>query len=277
LKARRKPLSERTRLRERAKLRRLLLVEDDPDLQVIASFALKRGGFELEICGDGREALEKTARFAPDLILLDVMLPFMDGPSILAELRKQPGLSGTPVVFMTARAYPEELMEYRRLGALDIIVKPFDPMTLAETLVGIWDRHHRERDANEKSALLNLETSYLSQLAPRVREIGQVVKAVQEAGGRLQLDSLFHLSHRLTGSSATLGFHRVSEAARALEGLALACREDTRLMTERERHALAGLMRELRAAAAAAQVARRRPATREGTAVRSRGARRKRG
>jgi two-component system OmpR family response regulator len=244
--------------RERVKLQRLLLVEDDPDLQVIASFALKRGGFEVEICGDGRQALEKTCRFRPDLILLDVMLPFMDGPSILAELRKQAGLMTTPVVFMTARAHPEELMEYRRLGALDVIVKPFDPMTLAETLLGIWDRHHRGIREDEKAAFLSLEKVYLSQLAVRVREIERVAKAVQGPGGRPELDALFHLSHRLTGSSATLGFNRVSEAAQALERLALACREDTRLMTARERQALAGLMRELRVAAAAAKVERQK-------------------
>ena len=121
-------------------LSRILLVEDDRDIQIVARLALADlAGFELEICSSGHEALEKAPEFAPDLILLDVMMPELDGPSTLSKLRSQSSLSETPVIFMTAKAQPEEVAEYLRLGALDVIVKPFDPMGLGDQVRSIWD------------------------------------------------------------------------------------------------------------------------------------------
>lgn len=120
-------------------LRRIMLVEDDPDIQIVARLALADlAGFELEVCGSGREALERAPGFAPDLILLDVMMPELDGPSTLRELRRDRSLQATPVIFMTAKAQPDEVAEYRSLGALDVIVKPFDPMALGDEIRRIW-------------------------------------------------------------------------------------------------------------------------------------------
>ena len=227
-------------------LRRILLVEDDPDLRVIASFALRRGGFDFEVCGDGREALEKAPLFRPDLILLDVMLPFLDGPGILRELRRDPAFAATQVIFMTARAYPEEIAEYRSLGCIDVIVKPFDPMALAETIQALWDRHYRQVAASERSQLAELEQRYVRQLPSRLVEIERVAEGVREKGGRDDLERLFHLSHRLTGSSATLGFPRISEAARAVENLVIGWRPRRRRPTLAERRRLESLLRRLR-------------------------------
>lgn len=120
-------------------LRRILLVEDDPDIRIVARLALADlAGFELEVCSSGPEALEKAPGFAPDLIILDVMMPVLDGPSTLKELRLESSLAETPVIFMTAKAQPEEVAEYRRLGALEVIVKPFDPMALGDEVRRIW-------------------------------------------------------------------------------------------------------------------------------------------
>ena len=120
-------------------LRRILLVEDDLDIQIVARLALADlAGFELEVCSSGTEALKKAPEFAPDLIILDVMMPVLDGPSTLKELRRQSSLAQTPVIFMTAKAQPEEVAEYRRLGALEVIVKPFDPMALGDEVRRIW-------------------------------------------------------------------------------------------------------------------------------------------
>ena len=119
-------------------LSRILLVEDDRDIQIVARLALADlAGFELEICSSGQEALEKAPEFAPDLILLDVMMPELDGPSTLRELRRQSTLGKTPVIFMTAKAQPEEVAAYLRMGALDVI-KPFDPMALGDQVRSIW-------------------------------------------------------------------------------------------------------------------------------------------
>jgi two-component system OmpR family response regulator len=122
-------------------LRRILLVEDDPDVQVVTEFALSSaGGFSVAVCGSAREALEKAEGFAPDLILLDVMMAGMDGPSALRALRQLPATAETPVVFMTAKVQPHEIARYRELGSLGVISKPFDPATLAHTLLAIWSR-----------------------------------------------------------------------------------------------------------------------------------------
>ena len=124
-------------------LRHILFVEDDPDIHAIVEFALaKAGGLSVVACRTGLEALQAVQRFRPDLVLLDVMLPELDGPGTLEALRRIPGHESTPVVFLTALAKEREFEEYRALGAIGVISKPFDPTALAETLNGIWRRHH---------------------------------------------------------------------------------------------------------------------------------------
>lgn len=124
-------------------LRNILYVEDEPDIQAVAKLALEAiGGFTVEICGSGQEALDKAPSWAPQLILMDVMMPGMDGPTTLRKLREIPSLSETPVIFMTAKVQPPEVLEYKAMGALDVIPKPFDPMTLAATVSALWARAH---------------------------------------------------------------------------------------------------------------------------------------
>src|SRR5512135_223483 len=101
-------------------LKRILYVEDEPDIQAVARLALEMvGGFTVEVCSSGQEALDKVAAFAPQLVLLDVMMPGMDGPATLAALRQIPSLSGLPVIFMTAKVQPGEVAHYKGLGAVD--------------------------------------------------------------------------------------------------------------------------------------------------------------
>lgn len=124
-------------------LQRILYVEDQPDIQVVARMALvKRGGFEVKVSSSGEEALAAAPGFAPDLLLLDVMMPGMDGPATLAALRQLPGTATTPAIFMTAKVHPPMIDEYLQLGAIDVIPKPFDAMTLAAQVSAIWARHH---------------------------------------------------------------------------------------------------------------------------------------
>ena len=122
-------------------LTRILYVEDEPDIQAIARLALETiGGFTVEICSSGSAAIEAVQRFAPDLILLDVMMPGMDGIDTFKALREIPQTVTTPVIFMTAKAQKQEIERYKELGAVDVIPKPFDPMTLAAVIKDIWQR-----------------------------------------------------------------------------------------------------------------------------------------
>ncbi len=124
-------------------LTRILYVEDEPDIQMVARLALEAlGGFTVEICSSGDEALKRATGFQPQLFLLDVMMPGMDGPSTLRMLRTQPQFANTPVIFMTAKVQPNEIADYKALGAEDVISKPFDPMTLASRVKEIWERCH---------------------------------------------------------------------------------------------------------------------------------------
>lgn len=125
------------------KLTRVLYVEDEPDIQMVARLALEAlGGFTVEICSSGNEALQRAPEFNPQLILLDVMMPGMDGPATFKMLRGVPQFVGTPVVFMTAKVQASEVAGYKELGAVDVIPKPFDPMTLAGQVQAIWERFH---------------------------------------------------------------------------------------------------------------------------------------
>ena len=122
------------------KLEKILYVEDEADIQVVATIALESvGGFSLKICSSGEEALEQAESYSPDLLLLDVMMPGLDGPSTLEKLREKSSLSQTPAIFMTAKVQSSEIEELKQLGALGVIPKPFDPMTLATQIKTIWE------------------------------------------------------------------------------------------------------------------------------------------
>lgn len=120
-------------------LSKILYVEDEPDIQAVAKIALEAvGGFTVCICSSGSDALSKVLAFAPDLILLDVMMPGMDGPATLKALNAIPELESVPYVFMTAKVQPSEIEYFKSLGAVDVIPKPFDPMTLSDKVKDIW-------------------------------------------------------------------------------------------------------------------------------------------
>ena len=123
-------------------LQRILLVEDDDDIRRIARLTLERlGSFTVEECASGSEAAAVALGMKPDLILLDVMMPGMDGPTTLRELQATPAVAGIPVVFMTAKVQPHEQKQYRDLGAIGVIAKPFDPATLPDALRALWSEH----------------------------------------------------------------------------------------------------------------------------------------
>ncbi len=114
---------------------RVLHVDDDPDIRMIVELSLGLDpDFSLQSCASGREALTAASACRPDLILLDVMMPTMDGPATLANLLECAATADIPVVFMTGHSHG--FAHYRSLGAAGVIVKPFDPMTLAASVKG---------------------------------------------------------------------------------------------------------------------------------------------
>ena len=120
---------------------KLLYVEDEADIREIAEFSLEDEGFDIVFCESGEQAIEKAGDFQPDVILLDVMMPGMDGPTTLQNLRKLPGMEATPIIFLTAKVQPNEIQDFIALGAVDVIPKPFDPMALANQIRDILKRN----------------------------------------------------------------------------------------------------------------------------------------
>lgn len=131
-----------------AELQRILVVDDEPDIREIIRLSLELvGKFEILLCSSGQEALERAPAFAPDLLLLDVMMPDLDGPDTLLALRQLPELHDTPAIFLTARVQERDLREYTAVGVLNVIAKPFNPMTLASMLEAMWSEYRGSTDA----------------------------------------------------------------------------------------------------------------------------------
>ena len=127
-------------------LQRITYVEDEPHIREIVQLALEElGGFTLHVCESGPEALDTAPIFHPDLVLLDVMMPGMNGIQTFRSLKELPQLADTPIIFVTAKAQKHEVQQYKSLGAADVIAKPFNPITLPADIQAIWTRTQTER------------------------------------------------------------------------------------------------------------------------------------
>ena len=120
-------------------LNRVCYVEDDEDIRRIVRLSLEKvGKMTVEVVGDPMVAIDAIVKFAPDLVMLDWMMPGLDGPALFRKMQENPGTSSLPVVFITAKASPKELEELTRMGAVGTISKPFSPKDLPDQLREIW-------------------------------------------------------------------------------------------------------------------------------------------
>jgi DNA-binding response OmpR family regulator len=119
---------------------KLLLVEDDPDIQLVARAALKRAGFHVQVAGNGAAALDAISADRPDVVLLDWMMPEMDGPEVCRRLKNNSLTTSIPVIFLTARSQQAEIARGLALGAAGYIVKPFDALTLGDEVRALLER-----------------------------------------------------------------------------------------------------------------------------------------
>lgn len=113
----------------------ILYVDDEADIRMIVEMALRlRPGVEVRtaISGDAAYEMLHSDSWRPDLMMVDVMMPGLTGPELLDKLRADPDTTGLPIIFVTARARPQDIQAYVTQGALGVITKPFDPMTLAD-------------------------------------------------------------------------------------------------------------------------------------------------
>jgi CheY-like chemotaxis protein len=203
-------------------LERILYVEDEPDIRTVALTVLESlGNFTVTACSSGREAIEAAPTARADLILLDVMMPGMDGPTTLAALRALPQTADTPVIFMTAKVQPAEVRHLRSLGALDVIAKPFDPMTLCDEISRLWQAHvdaaAAARPARRDLQLDAFRAGFASHVPAMIADIEALWSRVVNERDAEALTELHRTLHSLAGSGRTFGFGDLGEQARALE------------------------------------------------------------
>jgi CheY-like chemotaxis protein len=126
-------------------LQSVLYVDDEPDIRQIVQLALGLAkGLIVHTGESGEQALELLRELRPDLLLIDVMMPGLDGPGTLKRIREDPSISHIPVIFMTAKAMPREVAMFRKMGATGVIGKPFDPMQLSRQVVALWNNRATE-------------------------------------------------------------------------------------------------------------------------------------
>jgi DNA-binding response OmpR family regulator len=123
-------------------IKKVLLVDDDPNIRKLARMSLERvGKWEVVVAESGLEAIELLDTARPDLVVLDVMMPGIDGRTTLTRLKEKS--ADLPVILMTAKVQPEEIVEYLSLGALGVIMKPFDPMGLPKQISDLLERNDK--------------------------------------------------------------------------------------------------------------------------------------
>jgi CheY-like chemotaxis protein len=190
---------------------RVLHVDDEPDIREVVEISL---GLDSDLvtqsCASGQEALVAAVDWAPDIILLDVMMPEMDGAATFARLRTNPRTAGIPVVFMTARAQSCELELFRSLGAVGVIAKPFDPMTLAESV-----RAHIEPPISRLGAMRH---EFLRRVDGDLVALAVHWSALEDGTEvSSSLAGIRSIAHKLAGAGGIFGFDEISEAAATLE------------------------------------------------------------
>jgi two-component system OmpR family response regulator len=194
---------------------KILHIDDDADIREVVELSLGMDpAFTPRNCGSGAEALVVAAEWRPDIILLDVMMPVMDGPATLLQLRANPQTADIPVVFMTARAQAREVDRFRSLGAVGVIPKPFDPMTLAASVRSYVQPAKDPMEELRAAFLLRVErdTATLSEDRHTLRENSRPPAT---------LDRIKRVAHGLSGAGGIYGFAAISDAAAALEDAAM--------------------------------------------------------
>jgi two-component system OmpR family response regulator len=194
---------------------RILHVDDEPDIREVVEISLGLDpDFVVRSCGSGKEARAVAAEWQPDVILLDVMMPGMDVPATLSQLQQNPETADIPVIFMTARAQTREVDRLRSLGAVGVIAKPFDPMTLAGAVRNYIKPAIKLFD--------DLRAGFLQRVKKDAAALSKDRLMLME-GNRppATLGQIRHLAHGLAGAGGIYGFAELSDAAAALEDACL--------------------------------------------------------
>jgi two-component system OmpR family response regulator len=205
-------------------LQSVLFVDDDPDICSVVQATLRLvPGLNVQTADSGQRAIDLAYELRPDLVLMDVMMPGLDGPTTFGRLRESALLAGIPVIFMTAKVLPAEIAQLLQLGAIGVIVKPFDPLKLYGELYSLWNKAGPARrgpiegggPAEVQTQVDSLTASFLQRAWTDVINLAKMIERAQ-ASDRSVLQEIERICHSIHGAGAMFGFPKISEEGGAM-------------------------------------------------------------
>jgi two-component system OmpR family response regulator len=205
----------------------VLYVDDDPDIcETVKTTLCLMAGLDVYTAGSGEEAIEVARALRPDLVLMDVTMPGLDGPSTLKRMRGDTLLANIPVIFLTANVAPAELARLHRLRALGVIGKPFDPLTLCNEIFALWPHSAPDGDTQAaqgvalevRAPIDSLSGRFLERTRLDVDRLREIIAGAYQ-GDRSFLAEAKHVAHSIHGAGAMFGFADVSAAGGSIERL----------------------------------------------------------
>jgi two-component system OmpR family response regulator len=209
------------------KIQSVLYVDDDPDIcEVVQATLCLIAGLNVHTAGSGEQAIDLAYELRPDLILMDVMMPGLDGPATLKRMREHALLADIPIVFLTAKVLPAEVAHFLQLGAIGVIGKPFDPLKLGDELFAIWENADARRgfeatlacESRVRGQVGSLTDSFLQRTRNDVVRLRTIIERARHED-RSVLGEAERIAHSIHGAGAMFGFPEVSTAGGAIERL----------------------------------------------------------
>jgi two-component system, OmpR family, response regulator len=202
----------------------VLYVDDDSDICSVVQATLRLvPGLDVQTADSGERAIDLAYELRPDLVLMDVMMPGLDGPSTFKRMRESALLTKIPVIFMTAKVLPAEIAQLLQLGAIGVIVKPFDPLKLYGELFSLWNSGNPARRSSIESGVPvevqaqvdSLTASFLQRAWTDVINLAKMIERAQ-AGDRSVLPEIERICHSIHGAGAMFGFPKISAEGGAM-------------------------------------------------------------
>jgi two-component system OmpR family response regulator len=205
----------------------VLYVDDDPDICELVQTTLGQiAGFEVRTADSGEMAIDLAYELRPDLIILDVMMPGLDGPTTYERLCENTLLADIPVIFMTAKILPPRVAHLLRLGAIGVIGKPFDPMALGDEVLALWNKAVSARvmagvragDDQVQARVESLALRFLERARGEVVRLRELTASARP-GDQAALGEIERLAHSIHGAGAIFGFPSISALGGDVERL----------------------------------------------------------
>jgi CheY-like chemotaxis protein len=202
-------------------IRKIMIVDDEEDIREICAVSVREvGKLEVVVASSGQEALERGNAEKPDVILLDVMMPRMDGIETLRKLREQDATARLPVIFFTAKVQEQEIKRYLALGAAGVITKPFDPMKLPDEIRRLVREFEPSGQTDEDAdrELSEIRKAFRKRLPDRVDHLARALAEAQRTGAsEVELRQASLVAHTLQGTAGSYGYRDIGAEIRLIE------------------------------------------------------------